>query len=145
MSQNVSKNYSLNDVIDATLTLLHNPKASIVLIPDPCMPCELVDTDWKSICDNGYGSYTCRGIVETIKNKDDTYTLSIRSTPDLVFSDTVKDKIKSIIEKENKKKPLSDQVICFMLNNYNIEISRRTVAKYREELGIESSSRRRRI
>lgn len=89
--------HSLNDVIDATLTLLHNPKASIVLIPDPCMPCELVDTDWKSICDNGYGSYTCRGIVETIKNKDDTYTLSIRSTPDLVFSDTVKDKIEDLV------------------------------------------------
>ena len=51
----------------------------------------------------------------------------------------IKSKIKEIIEKENRKKPLSDQYICNLLNN---DISRRTVAKYREELGIRSSSKR---
>lgn len=54
----------------------------------------------------------------------------------------IKSKIKEIIEKENRKKPLSDQYICNLLNNDNIDISRRTVAKYREELGIRSSSKR---
>ncbi|MSR91728.1 RNA polymerase factor sigma-54 [Clostridiaceae bacterium WCA-383-APC-5B] len=85
--------------------------------------------------------YTPNGII--LIRKLFTSSLNIGNTE--ISTDTVKDKIKSIIEKENKKKPLSDQVICFMLNDYNIEISRRTVAKYREELGIESSSRRRRI
>ena len=50
-----------------------------------------------------------------------------------------------MIDKENKKKPLSDQVICDNLNDEKINISRRTVAKYREELGIQSSSKRKRI
>lgn len=54
----------------------------------------------------------------------------------------IKSKIKEIIDKENRKKPLSDQYICNLLNNDNIDISRRTVAKYREELGIRSSSKR---
>ena len=57
----------------------------------------------------------------------------------------IKNMIKTIIEKEDKKKPLSDQVICNFLNKENMNISRRTVAKYREELGIKSSSKRKRF
>lgn len=57
----------------------------------------------------------------------------------------IKDKIKKIIALENKKKPLSDQALCDLLKDKNIDISRRTVAKYREELGIKSSSKRKRI
>ncbi|MBP7907680.1 MAG: RNA polymerase factor sigma-54, partial [Proteocatella sp.] len=50
-----------------------------------------------------------------------------------------------IIEGENKKKPLSDQKICDILNDEGIEVSRRTVTKYREELQILTSSLRREI
>lgn len=57
----------------------------------------------------------------------------------------IKDEIIDIISKENKSKPLSDQAISSELKTRNIEISRRTVAKYREELGIKSSSMRKRI
>lgn len=57
----------------------------------------------------------------------------------------IKKKIKEMIYEEDKKKPLSDQAICDYLNNKNLNISRRTVAKYREELGIKSSSKRKRI
>ena len=57
----------------------------------------------------------------------------------------IKDKIKKIIDLENKKKPLSDQAICDLLNKESMGISRRTVAKYREELEIKSSSKRKRI
>jgi DNA gyrase/topoisomerase IV subunit A len=38
--------HSLNDVIDATIAVLHDPKAKVVLIPDPCQKCEIIDTDW---------------------------------------------------------------------------------------------------
>lgn len=91
--------HSLNDVIDATIKVLHNPKASVVLIPDPCMPCEIVDTDWKAISNKGFGTYICRGIVDTVQDKKHgNYILSIKSTPDLVFSDTVKDKIEDLVK-----------------------------------------------
>jgi RNA polymerase sigma-54 factor len=57
----------------------------------------------------------------------------------------IKSEIKKIIDEENKSKPLSDQIISKMLENRNMNISRRTVAKYREELGIKSSSMRKRL
>lgn len=57
----------------------------------------------------------------------------------------IKNKIKELIDGEDKKKPLSDQVICDKLNENNLNISRRTVAKYREEMGMKSSAKRKRI
>ena len=57
----------------------------------------------------------------------------------------VKGKLKSIIDNENKKKPLSDKKLEDMLRAEGFEIARRTVAKYREELGYLSSSKRKEI
>ena len=57
----------------------------------------------------------------------------------------IKKQIKTLVDEENRIKPLSDQVICNELNKKGLNISRRTVAKYREELGIRSSSKRKRI
>lgn len=57
----------------------------------------------------------------------------------------IKKLIKEMIDNEDKKKPLSDQVICDELNKKSLNISRRTVAKYREEIGIKASSKRKRI
>lgn len=54
----------------------------------------------------------------------------------------IKDKIKELIDKEDKKKPYSDKHISEILIKEGIDISRRTVAKYREEMKIESSSKR---
>lgn len=62
-----------------------------------------------------------------------------------VSSNSVKALIKSIIEKEDPKKPYSDQIMAEMLKKKGIEISRRTVAKYREDMNILSSSKRRRF
>jgi RNA polymerase sigma-54 factor len=63
---------------------------------------------------------------------------------DDVSTTTVKEKIKEMIEKEDVAKPLSDQVISRTLNKMGIRAARRTVAKYREELGILPSSKRKR-
>ncbi len=57
-------------------------------------------------------------------------------------SESVKQKIKELISSENQKKPLSDQAITTALKENNINIARRTVAKYREALGILPSSKR---
>ncbi len=62
-----------------------------------------------------------------------------------VASESVKERIRAIIAAENPAKPLSDQTIGDMLHKENIDIARRTVAKYREMLGILPSSRRRQI
>ncbi len=62
-----------------------------------------------------------------------------------VAAESVKDKIKQIIENEDPKKPLSDQEIVRKLKDYQIDIARRTVTKYREMLGILSSAKRKRL
>lgn len=61
-----------------------------------------------------------------------------------VSSTSVKSKIKQLIDEENTQKPLSDQKLTEILNEDGISISRRTVAKYRDEMRIPSSSMRRR-
>lgn len=81
----------------------------------------------------------------TVKIKDLFASgLSSNNNEDMATS-KIKNEIKKIIEEENKSKPLSDQLISSMLVEKNMNISRRTVAKYREELGIKSSSARKRL
>ena len=98
--------HSLNDVIDAVLTLIHNPNAKIVLIPDQCMQCEIINTDWKKISNMGFGNYTVRGIIKTSEDKHGQY-LSILSTPDMVWSDNISEKIQDLI-KDNKLIQVAD-------------------------------------
>jgi RNA polymerase sigma-54 factor len=62
---------------------------------------------------------------------------------DSVSSETVKDLIKNIVKVEKRARPFSDQEIAEMLKKQNIDVARRTVAKYREALGILPSRRRR--
>jgi len=57
-------------------------------------------------------------------------------------SEAVKSHIKELISKESVKKPLSDQQIVDLLKKKDIDIARRTVAKYREMMGILPSSKR---
>ena len=59
-----------------------------------------------------------------------------------VSSTTVKDKIKKMIDAENAAQPLSDQGISNALGNQGIQVARRTVQKYREELNILVSRKR---
>ncbi|MBT6959011.1 MAG: RNA polymerase sigma-54 factor, partial [Opitutae bacterium] len=56
---------------------------------------------------------------------------------------SVKDSIAKIIEGENPVKPLSDQAIANLLAKSDIKIARRTVAKYREEIGVLPTNLRR--
>jgi RNA polymerase sigma-54 factor len=62
---------------------------------------------------------------------------------DAVASESVKERIRQLIKEENPSKPFSDQDIVGILERENISIARRTVAKYREVLGILPSSKRR--
>lgn len=51
-------------------------------------------------------------------------------------------KIKTIIDNENKKHPISDQAIVEALKKDNLTLARRTITKYREQMGIPSSVKR---
>ncbi len=61
-----------------------------------------------------------------------------------IASEAVKNQIRQIIAKEPADKPFSDQKIVEILRSQNVDIARRTVAKYREVLGILPSSKRKR-
>ncbi len=63
---------------------------------------------------------------------------------DAISSESIKKMIKSYVGSENTSKPISDQHIADFLTKEGYMISRRTVAKYRDELGILSSSKRKR-
>jgi RNA polymerase sigma-54 factor len=69
-----------------------------------------------------------------------------RMAEDDIASESVKQAIKKIIDEEDKGNPLSDQQIVELLAKRDgIQIARRTVAKYREMLGILSSSKRKKL
>lgn len=87
--------HNINEVIDATLKLMDNPNAQIVLVPDQCMPCQIIDTNWKQISNSGIGKFKVRGIVdiETADKgkKNEHYVLVVRSIPDMVVIDDGKE------------------------------------------------------
>ena len=62
-----------------------------------------------------------------------------------IASESVKEKIREIVRKEDARRPLSDQQIAEVLKVSSIHIARRTVTKYREALRILPSTRRREI
>ena len=62
-----------------------------------------------------------------------------------IASESVRNKIKDILAGENHQHPMSDQEIVESLEKQDITIARRTVAKYREMLGILPSSKRKKF
>ena len=64
---------------------------------------------------------------------------------DALASESVKEQIRKIIKAEDKSKPLSDKGIEEKMRELNIDIARRTVAKYREAMGILPSRKRKEI
>ncbi len=53
-----------------------------------------------------------------------------------ISSERIKNRIRQLVETENRKKPLSDQKISDILSKENLPVARRTVAKYREQMKI---------
>ena len=62
-----------------------------------------------------------------------------------IASESVKEKIREILSKEDTQKPYSDQELVEILKRQDILIARRTVTKYREMLGVLPSTRRKQI
>jgi RNA polymerase sigma-54 factor len=62
---------------------------------------------------------------------------------DSVASESIKVRIKSIVQQENSEKPLSDMALAKIFEKDGIRIARRTIAKYREQIGVLPSKYRR--
>jgi RNA polymerase sigma-54 factor len=94
-------------------------------------------TVWRAV----YGKYmqTPQGVV--MMNK--LFTGGLPKDDGETSREAVKDKVKGIVDEEDKKKPLSDMAISKKLAEAGIKASRRVVTKYREELGIPDSRVRR--
>jgi RNA polymerase sigma-54 factor len=60
-------------------------------------------------------------------------------------TDSIQQALIQLIEKEDKQKPHSDQVLVNLLKEKGFDISRRTIAKYRTQLNIPSSTKRKRF
>ncbi|MDR1920741.1 MAG: RNA polymerase factor sigma-54 [Candidatus Adiutrix sp.] len=86
--------------------------------------------------------YTPQGLFELKYFFDNPIN---RFQGEALASESVKNRIRQIIAAEDPQKPLSDQRIVEILRGSNIDIARRTVAKYREMLGLGSSSERRQM
>ncbi|MGL5346019.1 MAG: RNA polymerase factor sigma-54 [Peptostreptococcaceae bacterium] len=82
-----------------------------------------------------FGMFEFKYFFSSALENDDNGTTS---------SISIKKMIEEIIKQENKAKPLSDDSIVKVLKEKGVTVARRTVAKYREELGILSSSKRKR-
>jgi RNA polymerase sigma-54 factor len=99
---------------------------------------EMHESTISRVVTNKY-MYSPRGIFE-LKY---FFSSSIQKTNgDAIASKSVKEAIRTIISGENVLKPLSDSEIVEILDASGITIARRTVAKYREMMGISPSSRR---
>ena len=66
-----------------------------------------------------------------------------RAGGEALASESIKTRIRKIIQDEDKAKPLSDNKISEMLAMDNIKLARRTVAKYREQMQIQPVKHRR--
>lgn len=91
--------HNLAEVIDATLALMDNPDAEVVLVPDHCMPCEIINTDFAKISNAGFGHYKVRGKID-IEQYKGKQALIIKSVPNLTSLNNITDKIEDLIKKK---------------------------------------------
>ena len=64
---------------------------------------------------------------------------------EIISTKEIKSVLKQIIEEENKKNPLTDEHLSFLLEKKGFNIARRTVAKYRDDLGYKIAKLRREL
>jgi len=122
------------DFLDKGIEYMHP-----LVLRDVAEDVELHESTVSRTTTNKY-VHTPRGIFElkyffttSIKSRDGAEDIS---------AETVKQRIKTLIQNEKSEKPLKDTDIEKILSRENINIARRTIAKYREQMGILPTSRR---
>jgi RNA polymerase sigma-54 factor len=108
-----------------------------LILKDIADDVEMHESTISRVTTNKY-VHTPRGIYE-LKY---FFNSGIRHGNEVIASEAVKNQILRIVKSENPKRPASDKQIVEELARFQIQIARRTVAKYREILGIPPSSKR---
>ncbi|MFQ5484838.1 MAG: RNA polymerase factor sigma-54 [Desulfobacterales bacterium] len=112
-----------------------------LVLKDVAEDIDMHESTISRVTTNKY-AYTPQGIFEL----KFFFNSSInRYSGEAIASASVQEKIRKIIESESLEKPYSDRKIASLLKEANINIARRTVAKYRESMKILSSSKRKQI
>jgi RNA polymerase sigma-54 factor len=112
-----------------------------MVLKDVAMDVEMHESTISRVTSNKY-VHTPQGIFE-LKY---FFNSSINtSRGENVASESVKEKIRLILAQEDPQKPYSDQELVEILKKQDILIARRTVTKYREMLGVLSSTQRKQI
>ena len=112
-----------------------------MVLKDVAMDVEMHESTISRVTSNKY-VHTPQGIFE-LKY---FFNSSISTTRgENIASESVKEKIREILSKEDLQKPYSDQELVEILKKQDILIARRTVTKYRETLGVLASTRRKQI
>ncbi|MDY0220180.1 MAG: RNA polymerase factor sigma-54 [Desulfobacterium sp.] len=109
-----------------------------MILRDVAEDIEMHESTISRVTTNKY-AYTPQGLFELKYFFNSSIS---RTDGESMASASVKDKIKLIIEKEDPQNPYSDKRLTEILEQANINIARRTVAKYRETLNILPSSKR---
>jgi RNA polymerase sigma-54 factor len=112
-----------------------------LVLKDVAMDTDLSESTISRVVTNKYvhtpqGLYELKYFFNSSIQTDDGESLA---------SQSVKDKIKRMINEENPRNPLSDQELSELLAKKGIHIARRTVAKYRTMIGVLPSSKRRKL
>ena len=110
-----------------------------MVLRDIALDIEMHESTISRVTTNKY-VHTPRGIFEL---KYFFNSSVARADGDSVASESVKRMIADLVKVEDAKHPLSDQRIVELLEQKGIQLARRTVAKYREQLNILPSSKRR--
>ena len=83
-----------------------------------------------------FGTFKLKELFSEAYRKDDGSIISTKK---------IKEKLKGIINGENKKKPYTDERLAELLGEEEYHIARRTVAKYREQIGVETARLRKKL
>ncbi|MFH0823028.1 MAG: RNA polymerase factor sigma-54 [Pseudomonadota bacterium] len=108
-----------------------------LILRDVAEDIEMHESTISRVTTNKY-AHTPRGIYEL----KFFFNAGISHGTEAISSESVKNQISRIIKNEDPKKPVSDKQIVEHLEAGGINIARRTVAKYREAMGVAPSSRR---
>lgn len=90
--------HNINEVIDATIKLIDDPNADIVLVPDDCQGSDIIATDFAKISHTGKGKFKVRAKIEVCEI-DKHPALKVTSLPSLTFFESIKNKIEAMVEK----------------------------------------------
>lgn len=114
--------HNLSEVIDATINLIKNPKSKPILIPDHCLPCDIINTDWERICETGNGSYKARALIKDYIDQKGYPIIEIYSIPEF-GTDKIQKQIENLVL-DNKLPQIHN-----LLNNSKLDVDIKIILK----------------